>query len=585
MSSELDPLTLQQLAKEAKLIPSFKSCHLRRDFRDLKTIKSDLIKQNLENEFYDAELLAKLFCVFDVIAMVPLDNDEGFQAASKFMHALFTNLRRIGAESENGNAIIVGIRSTKDVLIFKTPKRRTNDELFHEYFVGVTATNALRKLCPNFSYILGAFKCLPPAIAEDKKVTSWCEANHINEHNAVNYVIYEKVVGDAIESHMETCTAVTFFSWFIQITIALHLARDVEFTHYDLHNGNVLARPVKEGESFAIPYEVQPNLTWYVNASSVAQIIDYGMSHVKVDGQDFGKYGLESWGIHADQYRPIYDVYKFLGFSLNQMEGSGNPAAKELLPIWRILKRDVFGETNLGSDRAVFDAIAQEYDSLYALPEEKLELEENYTLWDFLQAMKSERAIANLWSQVVSLKPPQVETLGCGDYCPTPNQIEESIGGTPLQRVKKNLQLVTKGKNQKERGVAMSSLPGDVISLRRDMSKRHNDLMSQMSKLNVSGFGTIPNTVTSNQFQDFIAEYVEPFMHTRDQLVEFEGMKSVLKDYYVMKGGDHDLSEYEFGDEHYRWVKNWRSLQAKVNNLIVPAKAQVMQDRIVNLLA
>src|SRR5690606_9687520 len=133
------------------------------------------------------------------------------------MHSLVTSLRRIGAESENGNASMVGIRSTKDVLILKTPKRRTNDELFHEYLVWTTATNPLRRLCPNFSYILGAFKCLPPSIADDKSVTSWCEANHIDANHVVNYVIYEKVPGEPIESHMQTCSATTFFSWFVQI--------------------------------------------------------------------------------------------------------------------------------------------------------------------------------------------------------------------------------------------------------------------------------------------------------------------------------------------------------------------------------
>src|SRR5690606_23792101 len=111
-------------------------------------------------------------------------------------------------------------------------------------------------------------------------------------------------------------------------------------------------------------------------------------------------------------------------------------------------------------------------------------------------------------------------------------QIEASIGGTPLQKVKRRLETVTKSKNQKERGAAMSSLPSEVVALRKQMSTLHTQLSEEMVELNRKSFGGVPNTVTSAQFQDFISNYAEPFMHLREKLLAFEGMKSVLREYY-----------------------------------------------------
>lgn len=584
MDSDLDVFTVKQLKKESELISSFKFCHLKRDFLDISKIKADLIKQNLDVEFYNADFLATLFCVFDTITYIPYDNDEAFNEASRYLHSLFTNLRRIGAESENGNALMVGIRSVQDVLIWKTPKVRSHDELFHEYFVGVAGTNPLRKLCPNYSYILGAFKCMLPEIGEDKKVVSWCEANQLSKDNLINYVFYEKVSGVAVEEKVNTCSADEFFSWFVQLCIAIHIGKHIQFTHYDLHNGNVLVRPWGDEKEFAIPYEVTPGLIWYVRTSLVAQMIDYGMSHISINGEHFGKYGLESWGVLPDTYRPMYDVYKFLGFSLNQMNGT-NSAVRELLPIWRILRRDLFGEDNLGPDAEVLRQISDDYESLYALPEQPLEAENSYMIWDFLQTLKTDKMTMKLWNKVVSTSQPNVTLMSCGDYCPTPGQIEAQIGGTPHQKVKRSLDTIRRETDRKMRTSAMSSLPSQIVELRKQMSTLYVKLRDEMKSQDRKALIAIPNVVTTGQFQDFINTHVEPNMNIKERLIGFESMKSTLQDYYKMKGTDVDLAEYDFGDVQAKWVQTLNSVRAKLNNLIVPAKAQVMQDKVIGLMA
>jgi hypothetical protein len=579
----LDPLTVSQLREEEKIISSHKICTIHPEHLDIDKLRDDLLKMKLDTEFYDANTLGVIFCLFDTITHIPSDDKHAYTEVVEYLKALFTSLRRIGAESRNGNALLVSIKSTEGVLIAKSPKSKLNDELFHEYFVGVMALNKLRRVTPNFAYILGAFKCLPPEIAEDKRVTSWCEAQGINKNNLVNYVLYEKIPGQSVEDLIPTCTAEEFFSWFVQIAISLHLARNSFFTHYDLHTGNVMARKWKDDDSISIPYEVQPNLTWYVKAGTVAQIIDYGMSHIVVNGKHFGKRGIEHAGVHQNLYRPMFDLYKFLGFGLVQMLDAGNPAASQLIPVWRLLNAELLDVQVPSDPDKLKRVLMEQVDTYFALSSEPLDIEAEYSVWDFIKAMRSDPQVNNMWKKIVTSEADDEEVLTCGDTCPVPVQIMRELTGDANEEVQESLTNVRFGSPSDKSG-ALAAMPSQIIALRKQMSTLRAQLLKDMQRCNGMSFGKTPMALDTPQFQDFISDYVEPFLSVRTQLLRYESMRNTLCEYYNLKGNKCSTNEFDFGDEYDRWMTNLQVLTSKVDRFTVTNKSARMRDHLLTML-
>jgi hypothetical protein len=588
MSGEdvLDSLTIAQLKEEEKLVSSHKVCTIHTEHLDIQNLRDDLLKVKLENEFYDANLLAILFCLFDTVTHIPANDKQAYAEVTDYLKSLFTGLRRIGAESENGNAFMVGIKTTKDVVIAKSPKSKLNDELFHEYFVGVMALNKLRRQTPNFAYILGAFKCLPPKIAPDKKVTEWCEASGINDPTRmVNYVLYEKVSSKSVEDLVGTCTADEFFSWFVQISISLHLSRHSQFTHYDLHSGNVMIRPWSDSKSFVIPYEVQPNMKWYVKADGVVQIIDYGMSHIVIGGRHFGKRNIEHAGVHSDQYRPMFDLYKFLGFSLLQMLDTKNPEGLKLIPLWALLNRELLDKDIDTNPKQLIKDMIEEVDTYFALSPTSLPIEANYTAWHWIQAMINDPVVSHMWKKNVTKDERNMTLLSCGDTCPVPAQIEEELSGQAFENVQESLNTVKFSQSNRDRSMAMSALPSQIVEMRKEMSAFQAELMGDMRRCNDMGFNATPNSVDTSQFQNFVANYVEPFLSVKTKLQHFENMKETLCDYYGLKNKNCSTNEFDLNhDQTYeQWVSNTRLLTSKLDRFIVTSKSTHMRDHILTM--
>jgi hypothetical protein len=84
----------------------------------------------------------------------------------------------------------------------------------------------------------------------------------------------------------------------------------LNFTHYDLHTGNILVVPLEEKSVFV--YKVD-EVYHSVVAKNVFVIIDYGSSYVKIDNYDFkvNEYLLQ---FSIDQRKPnmYFDIYKLL---------------------------------------------------------------------------------------------------------------------------------------------------------------------------------------------------------------------------------------------------------------------------------
>lgn len=403
-------------------------------------------KSKLENEFYDPEFLRALSCVLRIGLTV-----DRQLTASKYVKEFFTNQRKIGAESVDGVAMMTGVKGVDNMFIIKAPKNPRVDNLIHEYFVAaggafttlegipkkIIGTNWLRKFCPTYAQILGAFRCSPPEIDPlTKTLREWCNTD--NPSSFVNYVIYEKISGDDFRKNTRTMTAEHYIVSILQIAYALEIGQIHNgFTHYDLHYENVILRPVNinnRSEEALIPFVVSNTTTVYIQSPTVATIIDFGRSHIQSPPpaaeargeptEHFGSFGGESYGAYPDKARPYYDIYKLLGFTLVEM-GSSNPAFEQVWPImgfFGIRSREeaidwlregsqlYHGMNELAARKETFCLSAALEGQLVCLPEQAA------TMYDFIQYIQAQ--FPSVWNAKVSMAPfAGQKVLQCGADC------------------------------------------------------------------------------------------------------------------------------------------------------------------------
>jgi hypothetical protein len=412
----------RQTRVEERLIANVKVCPVPSS-PDLKRLNAAVLETRLSNDFYEAGLLQALSCYFDV-TLHPGRKAGGVKPAPKDLHKRLMNPHRIGAESVEGVALLTGIGAVDDLVIIKAPRDPKNDGLLHEYFVSLTCLNPLRLRTPGFMYTFGAFRCSAPII-EGKKVVQWCTP----KGPSVNYVIFEKISGRAFDDLVPTLSLREFLSYYIQVAINTKIGVETcSWTHYDLHAGNVLCREVKGGTGagigvgesivdgtvedpvgefsadtwYAIPFSLVGDEMLYVRANRVATIIDYGRAHVKYQGRHFGFFdtGLrEGDGLYPNVARPLYDMYKLLGFALyscfNATRKSFTPksaAARELvnalMPLFSFF-RDVTGEDGELNEIAYISEIKEERETYYVLSVEIGPFEKQSSIQDLLAHIES----------------------------------------------------------------------------------------------------------------------------------------------------------------------------------------------------
>jgi hypothetical protein len=203
----------------------------------------------------------------------------------------------------------------------------------HEAFVGFFALNPLRNVCPNFMYTYAAFRCAPPIASKQiGTVASWCSTVNKDDSKNITYTVLENLADEKgkvlsvrkalIDPRFETEFSVwNFFSTLAQLVSAFATAwKYCEFTHYDLHEDNVVLTPVGDKRGVLIPYNVEGQIV-YVLTQHIATVIDYGMSHVKIGGKSYGK-ASEMYlniGVMRNRGNQFHDIFKFIGFSLHSL--------------------------------------------------------------------------------------------------------------------------------------------------------------------------------------------------------------------------------------------------------------------------
>nr|QBK90594.1 MAG: protein kinase [Pithovirus LCPAC104] len=301
---------------ELELITRYEVCSI----KVLNIIRNNIggldsreLKKILREEYYNPLIMKSTTCIIQSLYKLP---SEGSITSIDRIKNLLTNLKLIGVPSLEGNVFKIGIENLNDVFVIKTP-RNTKNNLTHELFVGLILTG-MRKYVLNFSYTFAGFKCSRSFIT-DSSIISWCNTPELSTDFIVSEIIDPSI---SLTNFVETCLFEDFLNMFLQVLYSLDRAyKRYDFTHYDLHSGNVLLR--KLYDKVYIPYFTE-NGTEYIKTNFIATIIDFGQSHIKYQGKSFGFYGLIQFGNNPESSFPMHDAYKLLITSMFYMKKADN---------------------------------------------------------------------------------------------------------------------------------------------------------------------------------------------------------------------------------------------------------------------
>lgn len=421
------------------------------------------MKNLMSTELQNPEALHSIMCVTDSILYTsPYDSISDF--SNNRIRDYFSNLRVIGNDSSDGVAILADFDGVQDMMIIKAAKDAAKDALLHEGIVGIYGTNNLRKLVPNYAYIYGGFKCSPPLIdSSTREVITWC----LHNENTVNYVLYENVDNSVtFRDYIKDCSVQEFLEMYMQILYAEREALiQLDFTHYDLHDENVVIRDVtnaidyemtinklkqnvnnspnglqtegnKAGSNdnskpkindkrFQIAYNTERGRE-YITTTKVATIIDYGYSHFKLpetynvaagivnQETHIGASGLSEYSIFPQRSWIMHDLYKLLMFCARFASMYGNdPVYREIEKIFRFFN----------TQEKLSDAINLQWPIRYSLPlTEKTVMA--YTIDKYAQFIRHNSNC----EFIGTMRNISMPSLSCDNMCVSENGIYDELG-------------------------------------------------------------------------------------------------------------------------------------------------------------
>lgn len=224
----------------------------------------------------------------------------------------------------------------------KIARSLSSESFIHEAYVGTRVINQLRNYTPGFIHTYGIFQCNNAPIRE------FCKG----ADSSTSYMFLERIPGNRTlydYFQYDKPNVEAFTNLILQIQSALNIAyKKYGFTHYDLHEGNVLVQELNE--PVEIPIYYNQHIYW-IRTSTLFRIIDYGTATVTVDEEqhwfeidsietrsyacpfaDFVTLFINMYRVLADDgelYQRMEAIYAYSGRSLPQdLELSKNKEAK-----------------------------------------------------------------------------------------------------------------------------------------------------------------------------------------------------------------------------------------------------------------
>jgi hypothetical protein len=419
-----------QKARENEIISKYRACSPNVDPAMLDTfihqLNLDKLEETVVDKFYSAGAMEAMACIASSIIVETGDKATTY---TERIRTFLSDLKVFGEESVSGYAIRGGIKldeyeKSSDLFVLKAPRSSNDyDELIHETVVGFLGTNQMRRRgIPNFAYVYGTFVCPPAFVDDNKNVISICASSG----RPVSYSIYENIApAETFRAYSKRASPKEILDMYLQTIFAVYSAKDIQFTHYDLHDSNVLIRKVSENESY-IDYDLRDGRRYFIKTPGlIATIIDYGMSHISLPGtnEHYGHVGasapLTDFGVRRDKYNPLYDPYKLLCFLLYGLgelrketlsDGTirntfiGSDKFNELAPLLQYFNNQESAES----------IIANQLSSYYVLPGDIIT---ETSPVDFIGSVLRFYKMKGWKSCLVLQEPTNIKLIGCLNGC------------------------------------------------------------------------------------------------------------------------------------------------------------------------
>ena len=344
----------------------------------VKDISISRLSMILKQNFINGTDMKAVLCLFETLFLATSqDKKHGIYALGTNIRQYISNFKYFNTDSFNGYIYMVDFFSPDINVVIKVEKK-DSISMLREYFIGIKAINNLRYLIPTFSYTLGAFLC-PPTGAAINQTSILCESGagytYFYKRNRVSvekdnpkmnatevtkeldrlwkelsdedkekwsnsaitpFVLYEKINGKGVDEHIEKLK-MSFDQWliiFFQLLLALEVAqREVRFTHFDLHCGNVMLR---KNDSYSYNVSLDMNTYSIVKPEFIPVIIDFGMSSSYIDGKYIGSYDFFEHGM-VNFMIPGYDMYKFM---ISTSQHTSEYFEKQMISLFRFYGTD-----------------------------------------------------------------------------------------------------------------------------------------------------------------------------------------------------------------------------------------------------
>lgn len=334
-----------------------------------------ILDEEKDNQISLEKILSDDFCCNKNFkskeSLISIQLKNIFKVKNNFSNIFFQNKTKTFGQLFNENFIYPStIKETKTFLIKKyyfngipiifkisnTGHKFLKDESIHESIVGLYGTNILRELgIPNFVYIYAFFEN--------------------NSNNPKSYILYEYISGLTYHEFIKDCSLEEFLCTFAQIILALKKSYILlDFTHYDLHTANII---VKNTNITSIKY----NNVICKTCNKIPVIIDYGTSHIKLNGTHCGNLNsyMIRYQVFQDRSFPMHDVYKLLFYCVFNILHYNSKIKKQIIPLLSFFTK--IEATKIDYDE-LFDELNLQEKIYYPIPysKETANIEQNE--WD-----------------------------------------------------------------------------------------------------------------------------------------------------------------------------------------------------------
>lgn len=221
-----------------------------------------------------------------------------FKGFTDFTYAL-SPIKQIGAISVNGfvKEIAYEKERYKAYAILKSAKTRTSDNLVYEYLVGIKYVNRIMKVFPCFLETYGLYYYPSPTEWTIMSGSGPVHSANLNKLVIQSSVDYSKACRESkyaaiLIQHLKNVktlhqyTTGNIFNNFMKrdmpyvLFIIYHALASLSktFTHYDLHDSNVLVYEPQNGKYIKYHYHHNDGTETTFHSPYIPKIIDYGRS-------------------------------------------------------------------------------------------------------------------------------------------------------------------------------------------------------------------------------------------------------------------------------------------------------------------